>query len=115
MLSWRNAREVEPHDCPHQVKFIPRTAAEATSAGSASGNAIKAFLPPGSSVTFFMVSAALFKIALPVGTDPIRATLAPRGYVTSASPQSLPPQITLNTPAGKRGPMISASRSVDSG
>ena len=32
-----------------------------------------------------------------------------------ASPHSRPPQITLNTPSGNSGPMISASRSVDSG
>ena len=33
----KKARLVEPHDCPHQVKFMPAMAASATSPGSASG------------------------------------------------------------------------------
>src|SRR5471032_2657843 len=42
------ARLVEPHDWPHQVKFMPPMMAPATSSGSASGKAISAFLPPSS-------------------------------------------------------------------
>ena len=37
MSRWMKARLVEPHDWPHQVKFMPAMAAAATSSGSASG------------------------------------------------------------------------------
>ena len=61
-LSWiascKKARLVEPQDWPHQVKFMPPMTPPATSSGSASANAISAFLPPSSNITGLTVSAA---------------------------------------------------------
>ncbi len=65
---------------------MPATAALATSSGSASANAINAFLPPSSSMTGFTVSLAARITARPVATLPIRATLATRGWAASAAP-----------------------------
>ena len=58
IASCMKARLVEPQDWPHQVKFMPRDHRAATSSGSASANAISAFLPPSSSSTGFSVSEA---------------------------------------------------------
>ena len=115
MSAWRKARLVEPQDWPHQVKFMPATAAAATASGSASGKAISAFLPPSSSSTGLIVSAAARITARPVGTLPISATMAMPGCAASAAPTSRPPGSTLNTPGGSSPPINSASRRADSG
>src|SRR3984885_3957697 len=109
------ARLVEPHDCPHQVKFMPPMTPSATSSGSASGKAISAFFPPSSSITALSVSDAAFITARPVGTEPISAIIATSLCEASAEPASLPPGTILNTPGGNMPSVSSARRSEDSG
>ncbi len=96
------------------MKFIPATTARATSSGSTSGKAIRAFLPPSSNNVGFRVSDAARITARPVGTLPISVTMATPGWLDSAAPSSRPPAATLNTPGGNRWPTSSASRSADS-
>src|ERR1700733_15116959 len=105
------ARLVEPHDCPHQVKFLPPMTPSATSSGSASGKAISAFFPPSSSITALSVSDAAFITARPVGTEPISAIIATSLCEASAEPASLPPGTILNTPGGNMPSVSSARRS----
>src|SRR5262249_29095568 len=109
------ARLVDPQDCPHQVKFIPPITAAATSSGSASPKAIRAFLPPSSNIVRLIVSDAAFITARPVGTLPITAIIVPSGGLASGCPASRPPGTTLNTPAGSRLPINSASRKEERG
>ncbi len=113
--AWIKARLVDPQDWPHQVKFMPATAAAATASGLASGKAISAFLPPSSSSTGLIVSAAARMTARPVGTLPMSATIAMPGRDASAAPTSRPPGSTLNTPGGNSPPISSARRNADNG
>ncbi len=73
--------------------------------------------PPSSSVTRFTPRAASSATCLPTGVEPVNATLATRGSVTSASPSTEPlPVITWNTPSGSPASRISSAiRSVVSG
>src|SRR5262249_39678314 len=81
------ARLVDPQDCPHQVKFIPPITPAATSSGFASPKAIRAFLPPSSSMVRLTVSDAAFITARPVGTLPIRAIMTTSGCRASRGDQ----------------------------
>ena len=70
-------------------------------------------LPPSSSVTRLMESAASAPIRRPTSVDPVNATFATSGCWTSRSPTVRPaPTTTLNTPSGM--PATSAMRSSSS-
>jgi hypothetical protein len=97
------------------VKFMPPITPPATSSGSASANAMRAFLPPSSSITGLSVSEAAFMTARPVGTLPMSAIMATPGWDERAEPASRPPGTTLNTPGGSTPSISSASRSEESG
>ena len=63
-----------------------------------------------------MVPAAAAAMALPAGTEPVKAILRGTGWATSASPSARAPVTTLKSPAGR--PVAwnsSASSSVESG
>ena len=73
-------------------------------------------LPPSSTVDGMMFSAAHLRMCEPTGVEPVKAILAMRLLVASASPASRPkPWTMLSTPGGSRSPMISTSRVIDSG
>ena len=74
-------------------------------------------LPPSSSVTRLMSSAAIRMISTPVAVEPVNATLSMPGCLTRCAPIVGPsPGTTLITPAGKPTSFASsASRSADSG
>ena len=94
---------------------MPSTTARATWSGSASAKPISAFLPPSSSSTGLMVSAAACSTARPAGTLPTSATLAMPGCAASRAAACRSAGSTLNTPGGNSGPISSARRSADSG
>ena len=74
-------------------------------------------LPPSSSETTAIVSAAAARIFLPAATEPVSVTSCVMGLRTSASP-SLPPAPvrTLTTPGGNPArSKIVASASAESG
>ena len=63
-------------------------------------------LPPSSTVDGMMFSAAHFMMCEPTGVEPVKAILAMRLLVASASPASRPkPCTTLSTPGGSRSPI----------
>ncbi len=65
---------------------------------SASSRIISGDLPPNSSPTRLMVSAATDPIRRPVPVEPVNDTLSTSGWATSASPTSAPvPVRRLNT------------------
>ncbi|MOA25277.1 hypothetical protein D3C78_1580850 [compost metagenome] len=73
-------------------------------------------LPPSSTVLGMMFSAAHLRMCAPTGVEPVKAILAMRLLVASASPASRPkPCTTLSTPLGSRSPMTSISTVIDSG
>ena len=79
---------MEPHDSrADRAKFIPLTTPSATWSGSASSNAISAFLPPSSSVmSFTPTSAASRWMARPVASLPMKPIRRTAGWRTSARP-----------------------------
>ena len=83
---------------------LPNTAIGAAAAAcsrSASAKITFADLPPSSSVTRLIVSAALAAIRRPTSVEPVKATLATSGCSTMRSPTTRPcPTTTLNTPSG---------------
>ena len=85
------SREVEPHDWPWKLKFMPRTTPSSAASRSASGKITIGFLPPHSSVTVFTATpAARAWIARPVSARPMNAIRGTSGCATSASPASAP-------------------------
>ncbi|MND83870.1 hypothetical protein D3C80_757460 [compost metagenome] len=76
---------------------MPATAlSTSTSANNAAG-----FLPPSSSVARVRLAAiAALPTAIPVGTDPVNATLATCGCSINHWPACPRPLTTLNAPAG---------------
>ena len=112
--SWTKSRLTARHAWP-QLKNRPVESAFAASSRSASARTIAGSDPPSSSTIFFRNGAATAITLLPVGVDPVRATLRIRGWVTIASPVP-EPRTTLTTPSG-RPPSIRASmqRSVARG
>ena len=72
--------------------------------------------PPSSTVEGIIFSAAHFKICEPTGVEPVKAILAIRVLVASASPASLPkPFTTFSTPPGSKSPIISINTNIDAG
>jgi len=61
------------------------------------------------------VALAAEATALPLDTEPVRATIRTRRWPAMAAPVSPAPVTTLNTPAGSTSRASSASRTVDSG
>ena len=74
-------------------------------------------LPPSSTPTRFIVSAAAFTTDRPVAVEPVKAILSTPGCAASRAPATAPgPGTTLTTPSGTPASCIScANRSVDSG
>ena len=74
-------------------------------------------LPPSSSVTRLMLSAAIRMISVPVAVEPVNATLSTPGCRTRCAPTVVPgPGTMLMTPGGKpTSPASSARRSALSG
>ncbi len=93
--------------------MAPSTAASM----SASGRTMLALFPPSSRLTRFIVSAAAFRTALPVGVLPVNAMRSTFGWLVRSSPTRRPgATITLMTPFGMRVWVTSsARRSADSG
>ena len=92
---------------------MPAIAPAAARTGSASSYTIIGFLPPSSSVTCLMCSAAARSTARPLGTLPVNAILGTPGWSTSAAPVAAGPVTTLRTPGGSRSSVIAASRKAD--
>jgi hypothetical protein len=90
-----------------QLKKRPVEMALAAASRSASSSTMQGSEPPSSRVTFFRWGAAAAITRLPVGVEPVSATLRIRGWVTIASPVA-EPSTTLTTPSG-RPPSIRAS------
>src|ERR1700759_4744174 len=85
-------------------------AAAAPASTSASAKTTLADLPPSSSVTRLIVSAAPRAIPRPTSVEPVKAILATSGCSTRRLPQTLPgPTTTFSTPSG-----IPAKRAVPS-
>jgi hypothetical protein len=85
-------------------------AAAAAASMSASAKTTLADLPPSSSVTRLIVSAAPRAIPRPTSVEPVKAILATSGCSTSRWPQTRPgPTTTFSTPSGI--PASSAIRS----
>ena len=95
----------------------PATSPLAAACRSASGKTICGDLPPSSSVTLLMFSAAAAATALPVAVDPVNATLSTPECAASVAPTSRErPVTTLTTPGGKPAcSTSSANASVDAG
>src|SRR5688572_27715654 len=89
----------------------------AAAARSASGKTICGDLPPSSSVTLLMFSAAACATARPVAVEPVNATLSTPRCAASAAPVSREsPVTTLTTPGGNPAPSTSsANPSVETG
>ncbi len=90
----------------------PSSALSKNSSSSSSTSAKKMLgdLPPSSSVTGMMFSAAYCMMSRPVVVSPVNAILAMRGLEASGLPASTPkPLTTLSTPGGSRSPMRSIS------
>ena len=83
---------------------LPNTAPGAAAAAawmSASANTTFADLPPSSSVTRLIVSAAPAAIRRPTSVEPVNATFATSGCSTSRAPAVEPgPTSTFTTPSG---------------
>ena len=97
------------------MKKRPTEIALAASSRSASSSTMQGSEPPSSSTTFLRCAAAAAITCLPVGVEPVSATLRISGWLTIAWP--VPgPRTTFTTPSGSP-PSISASmqRSVASG
>ena len=99
---------------------LPNTApgAAAAAAGrSASAKMMFGDLPPSSSVTRLIVSAAPVAIWRPTSVEPVNAIFATSGCSTSRCPQVRPgPTTTLTTPSGRPASSASsAKRSAVSG
>jgi hypothetical protein len=80
----------------------PATTPLLTASRSASSNTTWADLPPSSSSTPVMLSAAALATCEPTAVDPVNAILSTSGWADSALPTAGPkPVTTLNTPGGK--------------
>ena len=83
---------------------LPKTAIGADAAAasrSASAKTTFADLPPSSSVTRLIVSAAAAAMPRPTSVEPVKAIFATSGCSTSRLPHTLPgPATTLTTPSG---------------
>ena len=91
-------------------------AAAAAASRSASANTMLADLPPSSSVTRLMVSAAWRAMPRPTSVEPVNATLATSGCSTRREPHTLPgPATTFSTPSGSTVAAIFSSSTAVSG
>ncbi len=60
-------------------------------------------LPPSSTETLLMESAAERRTSRPTADDPVNDTLSTPGCATSAAPARAPPVTTWSTPSGQPG------------
>ena len=73
-------------------------------------------LPPSSTLTRLIESAALRSTSRPTADEPVNDTLSTPGWPTSAAPARAPPVTTWKTPSGRPASASSAgSRSAVSG
>ena len=80
----------------------PNSAPSMAASKSASAKKMLGDLPPSSSVTRFIVSAASLTMILPTAALPVKAILFTSGCLTSGAPQVSPkPVMTLTTPFGR--------------
>ena len=96
----------------------PSRALSKKSSSSAATSAKKIFgdLPPSSSVTGMMFSAAYCMISRPVVVSPVKDSLATRLLWASGLPASTPnPLTTFTTPGGSRSPMMSMRTMIPMG
>ncbi|MNL74861.1 hypothetical protein D3C87_2005680 [compost metagenome] len=63
----------------------------------------------------FKVAEALAMIFLPVSVEPVKVILSMPGWLVIQAPNSLPPAMTLMTPAGKMSRARAATASVARG
>src|SRR5690606_8114471 len=89
--------DVDPHDCPAHVKFLPPIAPFVALSKSASGQIMRGFLPPSSNVTGMIFSALDLRTATPVSVEPISVTRLTSGCLTRASPHSRSPLTIFST------------------
>ena len=67
---------------------------------SASAKTMFGDLPPSSTDTLVMESAAERRTSRPTADDPVNDTLSTPGFATSAAPARAPPVTTCSTPSG---------------
>ena len=116
MSRWRKRREPAVHDWLWRVNRIAAMIPSTTQSSSASGNTIDGLLPPSSSDTGTIRSAAAAMTSFPTSVDPVNESLRTSGWCASGAPHSSPnPVSTLRTPGGRCSLAISASRSTASG
>src|SRR5215210_1996116 len=84
-FSWTKSLEPAMHVCPVAAK-MPETTPLAAASTSTSSNTMLGDLPPSSSETLAMWSAASFITSLPVSVEPVKATLSIPGWRTRADP-----------------------------
>ena len=84
---------------------------------SADSKMMFADLPPSSSATGLRLRPALAAMARPVAVPPVKPTMSMPGWLTSASPVTLPRPLTrLTTPGGRPASCItSIMRRTDNG
>ena len=99
------------------LRNFEATAPLTATSRSASSNTSTGALPPSSSDTFLIVSAAFAMSWRPTSVEPVNVTLRTIGFDSSSSPMTFAgPQTTLNTPGGMPARSASsASASADSG
>ena len=109
-------RSLQVQTCP-QFQKRASTALLTAASRSASSITMSGALPPSSSETTVMFSAAAARIARPARTEPVTVTMRVIGCRTSASPTTVPaPVTTLTTPSGTPAcAQMRASASEDSG
>ncbi|MNM99248.1 hypothetical protein D3C81_1118010 [compost metagenome] len=111
-----NRREPAMHDSPDELKMPYSTPLTAWSR-SASSNTMVGDLPPSSSDTGIILSAAICAMCLPVVVPPVNDTRRTSGCLVMASPITEPlPGSTLIRPRGTpASSQIAASSSAISG
>jgi hypothetical protein len=99
-LSWTRRREPAQHIWPAFMK-MPKAAPLTALSRLASGKTMLGLLPPSSSVTGTIFSAASLRTIMPVGTLPVTTTPAVAFSRTRTGPILAPlPVMTLKTPLG---------------
>ena len=76
---WRNSRDPAVHDWPWRVIRIPAITPSTVLSSSASGKTRAGLLPPSSSDTGTMRSAAACMMLLPTSVDPVKDSLRTMG------------------------------------
>src|SRR5438445_783973 len=112
-LLWRKRREPAVQDWPCRAKRIPAMTPSTVRSLTASGNRIWGLLPPSSSVTGTMRSAASRRIAFPVSVASVRAGSSTFASTSSAMRSSARPRSRAGT-ARQEGNAAAAARTARS-